>query len=264
MNYKVRINDEILRVKIDGHNSIWMCRASREKPIDKKPGIYILTDERGYCCYVGQTDDFKRRMGDHRRDNFCWWTYTIYFWDENSDAAFVSEDDRKWYERALKEAVETKHPNFTKKVQRHPRRPGGGETVLKEILDLLKVIEFEVEAPSPSAEHEIGDSQSHNSVADQHRQRGMANPEPTPHKNHQPHLGAWPSYTALAKAIAEKNGKPGTAGGIQQNLTNFWMPSRSRYAKAGAERRQMLESFGVVFDGEGFVKSCENVPFPLQ
>ena len=85
-----------------------------------------------------------------------------------------------------------------------------------------------------------------------------------PHKNHRPKLGSWPNHTALAKAIAVKNGKPGTAGGILQKLTNFWAPSRGCYAKANVETRQMLESFGVVFDSDGFVKSCENVPFPLS
>ena len=87
--------------------------------------------------------------------------------------------------------------------------------------------------------------------------------EPTPHKNHHPPLGVWPTYTALAKAIANKNGKPGTAGGIQQKLTNFWVPSRRRYAKANVTTRQMLESFKIIFDSEGFVKSCANVPYPL-
>ena len=79
-----------------------------------------------------------------------------------------------------------------------------------------------------------------------------------------PPRGAWPNYTSLANAIAEKNGKPGAARGIQQKLTNFWIPSRGRYAKANVETRQMLESFGIVFDSDGFVKSCENVPFPLS
>ena len=264
MNYRVRIDDEILKAKIDRHNSIWMYRAPREKPIDIKPGVYILADERGYCCYVGQTDNFKRRMADHRnRDKFCWWTHTIYFWDENSDAAFISKDDREWYEKKLKEVVEVKHPTFTKKVHRQPRNPGGGEDVLKEMLDLLKVIGFDAETPSFSTAPEIENSQSHNPVTDQHRPSGRACPEPTPHKNHKPKLGAWPNYTVLARAIAEKNGKPGTAGGIQQKLTNFWVPGRGRYVKANVVTRQMLESFGVVFDSDGFVKSCENVPFPL-
>lgn len=88
--------------------------------------------------------------------------------------------------------------------------------------------------------------------------------EPIPKKNHHPPLGAWPTYTALAKAIANKNGKPGTAGGIQQKLTNFWVPSRRRYAKANAATRQKLESVGIIFDEEGFVTSCANVPYPLS
>lgn len=161
MNYRVRIDDEILKAKIDRHNSIWMYRAPREKPIDIKPGG------------------------------------------------------------------------------------------------------FGAEAPSFSTVPEIENSQSHNPVTDQHRPSGRACPEPTPHKNHKPKLGAWPNYTVLARAIAEKNGKPGTAGGIQQKLTNFWVPGRGRYAKANVVTRQMHESFGVVFDGDGFVKSCESVPFPL-
>lgn len=92
---------------------------------------------------------------------------------------------------------------------------------------------------------------------------GCSRAEPIPHKNHHPPLGAWPTYTALAKAIADKNGKSGTAGGIQQKLTNFWVPSRRRYAKANAATRQMLSSYKVDFDDDGFVKSCANVPYPL-
>ena len=66
------------------------------------------------------------------------------------------------------------------------------------------------------------------------------------------------------RAIADKNGKPGTAGGIQQKLTNFWVPSRRRYAKANTATRQKLESVGIIFDEEGFVTSCANVPYPLS
>ena len=89
-------------------------------------------------------------------------------------------------------------------------------------------------------------------------------PEPLPHKNHKPPLGGWPNYTALARAIAETLGKPGAAGGINQKLTNFWAPGRGRYSKASPGTRRMLESYGVEFDKDGFVKSCANVPFPIQ
>ena len=108
MNYQVKIDDGILKAKISGHHSIWMHRAPRGKGAEAKPGIYILADERGYCCYVGETDSFKVRMASHEsKDKFCWWTHSIYFWDENPTTAFGSTDDRRWYEKSLKEAVET-------------------------------------------------------------------------------------------------------------------------------------------------------------
>lgn len=265
MNYIVRMDGEVLKAKVDEHmHSIWMCRTLREKPIDEKPGIYILIDSQGYCCYVGQTSGLQGRMRDHRNERkLFWWTHTVYFLDENPDGAFLSKDHREWYEKSLKEAVEFKHPTFTNRVGRQPRKPNGGESVLKEMLDLLKVIGFDAKVPAPTTTLEIEHSESHHRQADR-RPRNESRTEPSSRITHRPPLGAWPNYTALAKAIAERRGMPGTAGGILQKLTNFWIPSRGRYAKANPETRQLLESFGVKFDGDGFVKSCASVPFPLS
>ena len=253
MKYEVRIDDNVLKVRIAGNHTIWMHRSSRSQTTESKPGVYILVDERGYCCYVGETDNIKERISTHEsRDQFCWWTHTIYFWDANPSSAFSSTDDRRWFEKQMKVAVEPRHPTFTKAVQNKPE-PDSGSEVLSEMLALLNVIGFETmlqSPPSPPPPQQLPPPQS--------------SEEPTPHKNHHPPLGDWPTYTALAKAIADKNGKPGTAGGIQQKLTNYWVPSRLRYVKANATTRKMLESFKIVFDSEGFVKSCANVPNPLS
>ena len=255
--YEVTIDDEIWRVKrIDKRHPIWMCHAPREKPINAKPGIYILTDDSGNRCYVGETDNFKRRMQDHKR-KLRWWAYTIYFWEDDQNSAFLQTDDRYWYEKHLKESVETKHKTVTQRVHNRPE-PNCGREVLKEMLDLLEVIKFDAEDVMESS-----DQIQRNLPMRMQCEDGRA-PEPIPHRNHRPPLGDWPTYTALAHAIAEKNGSPGTAGGIQQKLTNFWAPGRGRYCKANTATRQMLESYGVAFDMDGFVKSCANVPFPLQ
>lgn len=262
MNYKVRIDDGILKARIDGHHTIWMHRAPREKPVDAKPGIYVLTDSRGYCCYVGETDNLKNRMSTHEtRDKFCWWTHTVYFWDDSPAAAFSSTDDRRWYEKRMKESVESKHPTFTKTVQNKPE-PVSGKEVLGEMLDLLDVIGFDTAKEALSQESPSPDASSHHPATKKSSSKA-SRVEPFPPKNHKPPLGPWPNHTTLAKAIANKNGKPGTAGGILQKLMNFWVPGRRRYAKASPETRKMLEAYGVEFDGDGFVKSCERVPFPL-
>lgn len=257
MNYKVSIEDGILKAKVDGRHTIWMYYAPRGKTVEQRPGIYVLTDDRGYCCYVGEASNVKTRLPRHEGERkLQWWTHVIYFCDEGLHA-FASTGDRHWYEKNLKEVIETKHPTFTERVQNEPE-PTSGKEVLCEMMSLLNVIGFKTLRPSqiPSDPQPMclhGRSQ-------QHKRQSS---EPVPNKNHHPPLGAWPTYTALAKAIADKNGKPGTAGGIQQKLTNFWVPSRRRYAKANATTRQMLESFKIVFDSEGFVKSCANVPNPL-
>ena len=265
MNYIVEIDDEIMKAKKSAkHKSIWMCRVPREKPVDKKPGVYILVDGQGYCCYVGETSNLQERMRRHRNGKeLFWWTHTVYFWDENSDASFQSTDDRHWYEKKLKESVEFKHPTFTDQVSKNPRKPEGGEEVLYEMLDLLKVIEFDAEVTSSPSSPRSDNLQVHNrnSLAGRRRQ-SISSTEPFPRKNHRPPLGNWPTYTALAKAIAERRGIS-TAGGILQKLTNLWIPSRGSHAKANAETRQMLESLGVKFDADGFVKSCAEVPYPL-
>lgn len=144
MHYKVKIESDILTAKIDGHHSIWMCRAPRNAPSESKSGVYILIDDRGYCCYVGETDNFKSRMRRHEsEDKFCWWSRSIFFWDEISSGAFNSTDDRRWYEKQLKEIAERTHPTFTKSVQNKPK-PLSGDEVLLEMLSLLDVIGFNV------------------------------------------------------------------------------------------------------------------------
>ena len=259
MKYEVRIDEGVLKARIAGNHTIWMHRSPRGQSVEAKPGVYVLVDDRGYCCYVGETDNIKERISKHENDDkFCWWTHTIYFWDANPSSSFSSTDDRRWFEKQMKEAVESKHPTFTKTVQSKPE-PDSGLEVLSEMQALLYVIGFETQRPvTPSLNPQPRQTQRRPQPS--HHQSS----EPMPYKNHRPKLESWPNHTALAKAIAEKNGKPGTAGGILQKLTNFWAPSRGRYAKANVETRQMLESFGVVFDSDGFVKSCENVPFPLS
>ena len=149
MNYKVKIEDGVLKARIDGHHSIWMHRAPRSSAAERKPGLYLLVDDRGYCCYVGETDNFKARMGTHEsHDKFCWWSHCIYFWDEGPHSAFSSTDDRRWYEKQLKEAIEARHPTFTKSVQNKPQ-PESGDDVLGEIFALLDVIGFDVGVSSP-------------------------------------------------------------------------------------------------------------------
>lgn len=144
MHYKVKIENDILMARIDGHHSIWMYRAPRSAPSDPKPGLYILIDDRGYCCYVGETDNFKGRMRTHEStDKFCWWSHSIFFWDDSSSGAFNSTDDRRWYEKQLKEIAERNHPTFTKSVQNKPK-PLSGDDVLSEMLSLLDVIGFNV------------------------------------------------------------------------------------------------------------------------
>lgn len=270
MNYKVKIENGILKANIDGRHYIWMCRAPRRAPVETKSGLYVLTDDMGYCCYVGESDNFKTRMSAHEsEDKFCWWSTSVFFWDESPSGAFDSTDDRRWYEKNLKKILEAKHPTFTKKVYNKPK-PNSGDEVLKELLSLLDMIGFETvqsdeETESggqvPAAERATRRTQpmsprptSRNSASRQ---------EPTPHKNHRPPLGAWPNYTTLARAIAERRGRPGAAGGIQQKLTNFWIPGRRQYAHANQQTRTMLEGLGVEFDETGFVKSCAAVPFPL-
>lgn len=264
MNYKVKIDDGVLKARLDGHHTIWMYRAPRSHAVEPKQGLYLLVDDRGYCCYVGETDNVKTRMGTHAsHDKFCWWTHSIYFWDEGPHSAFSSTDDRRWYEKQLKEAIESHHPTFTKNVQNKPR-PESGEDVLHEILALLDVIGFETNASLPCLASQGGDASEPTSQPQPGpRPPGSTHIEPTPHRNHRPPLGDWPTYTELARAIAERRGLPGTAGGIQQKLTNFWAPGRGRYAKANPTTRQMLEDFGVKFDDDGFVESCAGVPYPL-
>jgi len=262
MNYNVTIEDGVMKAKIAerSFSLIWMHRKPRGRPVESKPGLYILVDDRGYCCYVGETKNFKERMARHEsEDKFCWWKHSIFFWDEHPSSAFASTDDREWYEKRLKEIVAKKHPTFMKKVH-NPPSPASGEEVLRAIVSLLDVIGFERgELTAPTV---IGQPERQVRI-EQSSSQGRTS-EPLPHKNHRPPLGSWPNYTALAHAIAEANGKPSTAGGIHQKLTNFWAPGRGRYSKANSETRTMLESYGIVFDREGFVKSCANVPFPLR
>lgn len=149
MNYVVKIEDGILMARVAGHHTIWMYRAPRSSSVEEKPGLYLLVDDRGYCCYVGETDKFKTRMCSHEStDKFCWWTHSIYFWDEAPHSAFSSTDDRRWYEKKLKEAIEIRHPTFTKMVQNKPK-PESGDEVLNEMLALLDVIGFDVDSASP-------------------------------------------------------------------------------------------------------------------
>ena len=154
MHYKVKIENDILMARIDGHHSIWMYRAPRSAPSESKPGLYILIDDRGYCCYVGETDNFKSRMRTHEStDKFCWWSHSIFFWDDSSSGAFNSTDDRRWYEKQLKEFAERNHPTFTKSVQNKPK-PLSGDDVLSEMLALLNVIGFDVKNSSvPDVSH---------------------------------------------------------------------------------------------------------------
>lgn len=266
MNYKVKKDEETFEAQIAGPHTIWLHRAPRAKSVDAKPGIYVLTDSRGYCCYVGETDNLKQRMSEHESTNkYWWWTHTIYFWDENSDKAFSSTDDRHWYEKSMKESVESKHPTFTKNVHAKPE-PAGGKEVLGEMLALLDVIDFDTakKASSPGSPHPVASSRP---TPTKKSSSKTSRAEPSPPKNHRPPLGPWPNHTTLAKAIAKKNGKPGTAGGILHKLTNFWEPGRGTsgaYSRANPETRKMLQAFGVEFDGDGFVKSCARVPFPLH
>lgn len=265
MNFEVKIDGDILKAKIGGHHTIWMCRAPRGVSIKTKSGIYILTDNRGYCCYVGQTNNFRSRMATHAsNDKFFWWTHTIYFWDGTDDDkldAFASTGQRQWYEKKMKEAIELKHPTFTEKVQKEPKPPSGDE-VLGEMLDLLDVIDFATDKklPSPGLGHPVASSRP---TPTKKSSSKASRAEPSPPKNHRPPLGSWPSHTALAKAIAVKNGNPKADGGILHKLTNFWESGRNRYTKASPKTRKMLESFGVEFDSDGFVKSCACVPYPL-
>lgn len=207
MNYEVSIDAGILKAKIADRHTVWMWRAPRGASINwasvKRPlGIYILTDKHGYCCYVDQTNNFRSRMSTHEHQGkFCWWTHTIYFWDESERLnAFASTGDRQWYEKKMKEAIENKHPTFTEKVQNEPK-PKSGDEVLGEMLALLDIIDFDTDkkASSSGSTHPSASSRP---TPTKKSSSKTSRAEPSPPKNHKPPLGpSWPSYTALAKAM---------------------------------------------------------------
>ncbi len=223
----------------------FQCPRKREAiPHDASKGVYLLLDDRHTLCYVGEAGrgagGIGSRILNHVNSKETWWSHAVFF-----VGPFEKDEDlRYWVERRLFElakphfAVVSSAPEWKRPV------PDKGDETLRNILSLCALLGLPFSRPigpqKPSRE------------------------EPYPGKNHNVPHGNWPGLRALAQAIAaEKNEGKGDQG-MEQVLKNFWVPSRQKWRKAGPQMRALLESVGVEFDDEGFVKSCAKVPFPLS
>jgi hypothetical protein len=256
--------------------------------VGQEPMVYILIGDARSAYYVGEATDARKRLSEHL-GGFSWWNRALVF--HHRSGAFGNSGTRKYLQQGLFDKMRALGPAivFASKVAGSQEPENGAAPILDQIYQfcrILSILPFCASSPDlfvggaisaivPVAEplppppqktetKILPETETGTKTEAETGTKTKKHPEPEPHKEHHPPLGSWHRIGKLARAIAERNGKPGTAGGIEQKLTNFWAPGRGRYAKANPETRAMLEYYGVEFDDEGFVKSCANVPLQLR
>lgn len=216
-------------------------------PADKSKGVYLLLDDRHSLCYIGEagkgSGGIGARISTHVKALEKWWSHAVFF-----VGAFDEDEDlRYWIERRLFDLAKPHFIVVSSAAEWKKPVPDEGDEVLGKILMLCALLGLPFSRPDDSKP----------------KPPSPLRGEPYPGKNHCVPHGNWPGLGALARAVAaDRNGGKG-AQGIEQVLKNFWVPSSGKWAKAGPARRAVLESVGVEFDRDGFVKSCAKVPYPL-
>jgi hypothetical protein len=241
--------------------------------VGQEPMVYILIGDARSAYYVGEANNARQRLTEHV-SGFSWWNRALVF--HHRSGAFGNSGTRKYLQQGLFDKMRALGPAivFASKIAGSQEPENGAAPILDQICQFCRVLSI---LPFCTASTDLFVGGAISAVVPDAEllppsppppppppPPSTRYPEPKPHKNHHPPLGQWRRYGELAKAIAARNGRPGTAGGIEQKLTNFWVPGRGRYCKANPETRAMLEHYGVDFDDDGFVKSCANVPLQLR
>lgn len=202
--------------------------------------VYLLLDDARQVYYVGETNDVNGRHASHRRQ-YPWWNHAVYFHVE----AFGVERLRKYLQDRLFDRVRALQAGVvlvTRLAGFKGTVPAQGETFWRQMClcgRALRILPFIDDSLFSWVVPATG-------FVDQTRD-GKNPDKPQPWNAHR-----------LSVALANRAGKPGSAGYLYQVLRAF------KERKAGAAWRPLLESAGIEFDPvTGLVSDWSKAKNPL-